>query len=163
MRWTRKAANGWKDITKRTGYELDLLTRQFIGSLFTLPSAAHDQQVHLAMVRRQPRRVDNLHVVFPIGSVWRLQLCACADAAQTLHSGFLSCRPAPARSLASSHRAQFIPQARGFGQSIMAYPYAVARNGGTALLRPLRDQSAGASLVFPSLSEQHALALICPV
>ena len=43
--------------------------------IFAFPGTAYPGQVHLAMVRRQPKRMDDLHARLPSIAVRRIRVC----------------------------------------------------------------------------------------
>ena len=132
--------------------------------LLAVPSAAFDQQVHSAVVRRLSGGMDDLHVVLPGGPLRRLQLRAPggqpAVVARTspraigdLAGGRPAAADRPRRKL-ETHR-----QRHSDGQN----PVAAAGSRGPAVFRPLDHQPVDPGLVHAQLPGPFAVPLVCPV
>ena len=133
--------------------------------IFTISSTAHDQQVHLALVRRQSCGVDHRHVVFSMRVVRWLCVCARPHAiAFASAAGGDSHRLAVAGCAAGVHhpsRRELEAYRRG-GASFSSVAHFGSERGG-ALFLPGDHRAFGAALVFPHRTDRLGIPALCLV
>ena len=126
-------------------------------------SAADHQQVHLALVRRQPGRLDDVHGVLSDPAVRRLCVRPSERKVLAAAAGRRWCiwRCWPAAMCDAADRADVELEVECRRGADLAHFVPAGRLGRTALFRPFGDGSFGAGLVLPLVHRPLALPAVC--